>query len=73
MDGVKVFHAGTVRGSDGGYASNGGRVLGITAMGHDIAAAQKTAYKAVDQIDWPEGFCRSDIGFRALAALKAVA
>ncbi len=63
---VLVFHAGTVRGTDGRLLANGGRVLGITASGPTIAAAQARAYAAVDRIDWPEGFCRRDIGWRAI-------
>jgi phosphoribosylamine--glycine ligase len=42
-------------------------VLGVTARGHDIKEAQSRAYAAVDEIDWPEGFCRRDIAWRALA------
>lgn len=64
---VTVFHAGTVRDADGRLRANGGRVLGITALGDSVAAAQKRAYEAVDLIDWPEGFCRRDIGWRAIA------
>ncbi len=65
MDGVKIFHAGTeIR--DGNIVAVGGRVLGVTALGTTIAEAQAKAYKAVDAIDWPEGFCRRDIGWRAL-------
>jgi len=63
---VTVFHAGT-RAEDGRVLANGGRVLGVTALGSDIAAAQQRAYGAVDTIDWPEGFCRRDIGWRAVA------
>ena len=62
---VTVFHAGTARGKDGVVAA-GGRVLGVTALGADVAAARLRAYDAVDRIDWPEGFCRRDIGWRAL-------
>lgn len=69
LDGVTVFHAGTAR-KDGELVSIGGRVLGVTAMAGDLATAQKQAYAAIDKIDWPGGFCRSDIGFRALAAAK---
>jgi phosphoribosylamine--glycine ligase len=61
---VTVFHAGT-KGEDGRILANGGRVLNVTATGKTIAEAQKRAYEAVDLIDWPEGFCRRDIGWRA--------
>ncbi len=47
--------------------ASGGRVLGVTARGATLAEAQASAYAAVDSIDWPEGFCRRDIGWRALA------
>jgi phosphoribosylamine--glycine ligase len=64
-DGVVVFHAGTRR--DGAkLLANGGRVLDVTALGATVAEAQARAYAAVDRIDWPEGFCRRDIGWRAL-------
>jgi len=63
---VHVFHAGTRR--DGArLLANGGRVLNVTALGADVAEAQERAYQAVDGIDWPEGFCRRDIGWRALS------
>ncbi|MBT7942964.1 MAG: phosphoribosylamine--glycine ligase, partial [Alphaproteobacteria bacterium] len=62
---VMVFHAGT-RDDDGRVVAAGGRVLGITALGKTIKAAQKRAYEAVDLIDWPDGFCRRDIGWRAI-------
>jgi phosphoribosylamine---glycine ligase len=65
LPGVHVFHAGTAR-RDGKIVSAGGRVLNITAMGKDVAEAQKRAYAAADLIDWPEGFCRRDIGWRAI-------
>ena len=65
-----VFHAGTARDDAGRLLANGGRVLGVTALGADLAAAQKNAYDAIAQIDWPEGFCRQDIGWRALNSLK---
>ena len=42
--------------------ADGGRVLGVTALGRDLAAARERAYGTVDRIDWPEGFCRRDIG-----------
>ena len=65
VPGVTVFHAGTAR-RQGQVVANGGRVLGVTALGSDLAAARAAAYRAVDAIDWPEGFCRRDIGWRAL-------
>ncbi|QJE73881.1 phosphoribosylamine--glycine ligase [Aerophototrophica crusticola] len=61
-----VFHAGTKRAEDGRVLATGGRVLGVTAMAKTIIDAQRQAYTAVDLIDWPEGFCRRDIGWRAL-------
>ncbi len=65
MPDVVVFHAGTAAGPDGTILANGGRVLDITATGASIAEARARAYAAVDRIDWPEGFCRRDIGARA--------
>lgn len=62
---LKVFHAGTVR-RDGKLLANGGRVLNVTALGQTVAEAQAKAYAAIDRIDWPEGFCRRDIGWRAV-------
>lgn len=67
MEGVRIFHAGTRRDGRRIFAS-GGRVLGVTALGRDVREAQKRAYTAVDAIDWPEGFCRRDIAWRALAS-----
>ncbi len=65
IDGVKIFHAGTEKkGND--IIATGGRVLGVTALGSTLEAAQVKAYQAVDRIDWPQGFCRRDIGWRAL-------
>ena len=64
-DDLQVFHAGTRR--DGGrLLANGGRVLNVTALGRTVSEAQARAYAAVDRIDWPEGFCRRDIGWRAV-------
>ena len=63
MEGVTVFHAGT-KAEDGKILANGGRVLGVTALGADVGEAQKRAYGAVDAIDWKQGFCRTDIGWR---------
>ena len=64
-DKLKVFHAGTLR-RDGKLIANGGRVLNVTALGQTVAEARDRAYDAIDRIDWPEGFCRSDIGWRAI-------
>lgn len=64
--GVEVFHAGTVK-KLGEIVSNGGRVLNVTAVGATTKDAQKAAYAAVDKIDFPDGFCRRDIGWRAIA------
>ena len=61
-----VFHAGTRRDGDGRLLATGGRVLGVTALGADAAQARERAYAAVDRIDWPDGFCRRDIGWRAV-------
>jgi phosphoribosylamine--glycine ligase len=61
IPGVKVFQAGTAR-RDGGLVANGGRVLNVTARGKTATDARARAYAAVDRIDWPEGFCRRDIG-----------
>ena len=65
LDDVVVFHAGTAR-VDGACVADGGRVLGVTARGDTVAAAQRRAYEAVSLIDWPEGFYRRDIGWRAI-------
>jgi phosphoribosylamine--glycine ligase len=64
-DDVLVFHAGTKL-EDGRLLANGGRVLDVTAMGRTVAEAQERAYMAVAKIDWPQGFCRRDIGWRAV-------
>jgi len=66
VDGVTIFHAGTKR-ADGKLVASGGRVLNVTATGKSLKEAQARAYQAVDLIDWPQGFCRRDIGWRALA------
>ncbi len=63
--GAMVFQAGTER-LDGQLVSSGGRVLAVCGAGPDLAAAQAVAYRAVDAIAWPDGFCRRDIGWRAL-------
>ena len=63
--GVEVFQAGTLQQNDK-LTSNGGRVLNVTALGKTIKQAQQKAYAAVDKIDYPDSFCRRDIGWRAL-------
>ena len=66
MEGVEIFHAGTAA-RHGMIVANGGRVLNVTARGKTVKEARDRAYAAVDRIDWPEGFCRRDIGWRAIA------
>ena len=61
-----VFHAGTAR-ADGHIVASGGRVLNVTARGASLQQARDRAYAMVDRIDWPQGFCRRDIGWRALS------
>ena len=61
--GAKVFHAGTAL-SGGQLIASGGRVLNVTALSASVAEAQELAYAAVNQIDFPDGFCRRDIGWR---------
>ena len=68
---LHVFHAGTRRDGDRLLAA-GGRVLNVTALGKTVQEAQQRAYAAVNQIDWPEGFCRRDIGWREIGRDKAV-
>jgi phosphoribosylamine---glycine ligase len=65
-NGAKVFHAGTAF-SDGQLVANGGRVLGVTALGATVSEARERAYAAVDAISFPSGFCRRDIGWREVA------
>jgi len=69
-DGVEIFHAGTAE-RDGKIVANGGRVLNVTAAAATVTEAQRLAYEAVDRIDWPEGFCRRDIGWRAVEREQA--
>ncbi len=71
VPGAAVFHAGTKPGADGAIIADGGRVLGVCGLGRDVAAAQATAYAAVGKIQWQDGFCRSDIGWRAIAREKS--
>ncbi|MGM0516590.1 MAG: phosphoribosylamine--glycine ligase [Pseudomonadota bacterium] len=63
--GVKAFHAGTAE-KDGQIVTNGGRVLCVTALGETVEAAQKAAYAGVDKVQFEGGFCRHDIGWRAI-------
>src|SRR5581483_4652580 len=72
LPGVAIYHGATRR--DGvRLLAAGGRVLSVTAMGATVAEAQSRAYAAVDAIDWPQGFCRRDIGWRAIARERAEA
>jgi phosphoribosylamine--glycine ligase len=69
VEGVEIFHAGTIAGTgaDGDrICANGGRVLNVCARGKSVRDAQTCAYAAVDRIKWPDGFCRRDIGWRAI-------
>ncbi|WP_324740869.1 phosphoribosylamine--glycine ligase [Tsuneonella sp. CC-YZS046] len=68
--GARVFHAGTALDAAGALASSGGRVLNVTARGASVTEAQAAAYRAVDLIDFPDGFCRRDIGWREVAREK---
>lgn len=69
---VKVFHAGTALDPEGNFIATGGRVLGVTAQGKDLEEARDRAYEAVEQINWPGGFFRRDIGWRALLLKQCV-
>ena len=71
-EGVEIFHAGTRREGNRFFA-NGGRVLSVTALGRTVGEAQARAYAAIAKIDWPGGFCRTDIGWRAVAREKSQA
>ncbi|MDG2269877.1 MAG: phosphoribosylamine--glycine ligase [Alphaproteobacteria bacterium] len=64
--GAMVFHAGTMAEGEK-ILANGGRVLNVTAHAPSIAEAQQGAYAAIEAIDWPDGFCRRDIGWRAIS------
>jgi len=68
--GEKIFHAGTAM-KDGQLVATGGRVLNVTAIGHDVREAQAGAYSLVEGITWENGFCRRDIGWRAAAREKS--
>jgi phosphoribosylamine--glycine ligase len=69
MEEVQIFHAGT-RAEGERITANGGRVLGVAATGKSVREAQARAYAAVDEIDWPGGFCRRDIGYLAVEREK---
>lgn len=69
-DGVEIFHAGTAQ-RDGKLVAAGGRVLNVTARGATVSEARERAYAAIAEIDWPGGFCRSDIGWREVEREKA--
>jgi phosphoribosylamine--glycine ligase len=66
VPGVAVLHAGTAFDAEGRVIATGGRVLGVTASAETLAEARENAYRAVDRIEWADGFCRRDIGWRAL-------
>ena len=70
-DEVTIFHAGTTRTDKGVLLATGGRVLVATARGASVTEAQARAYGTVGKIRWAHGFCRSDIGWRAVAREKA--
>ncbi|WP_342724319.1 phosphoribosylamine--glycine ligase [Bradyrhizobium sp. B097] len=70
VEGVEIFHAGTVA-KDGAILANGGRVLNVCGMGTTVTEARDRAYQAVDRIKWPEGFCRRDIAWQAVEQEKA--
>lgn len=68
MNGTFVFHAGTKR-DNGKVLTNGGRVLGVTALGNSLEEAIKNAYSAANKVNWPHKYCRTDIGKKGLASL----
>jgi phosphoribosylamine--glycine ligase len=65
VEGVEIFHAGT-KAEGGKILANGGRVLNVSAQGETVSEAQARAYRAIDRIRWPDGFCRRDIGWQAV-------
>jgi phosphoribosylamine--glycine ligase len=71
VEGAEIFHAGT-RAEGGRILANGGRVLNVCALGRTVKDAQARAYAAVDRVRWPEGFCRRDIGWRAVERESAL-
>jgi phosphoribosylamine--glycine ligase len=70
VEGVEIFHAGTQL-QNGKLVANGGRVLNVCAVGKTVAIAKARAYQAIDLIRWSDGFCRRDIGWRAIARERA--
>jgi phosphoribosylamine--glycine ligase len=70
LAGAQIFHAGTAR-EGNRLVADGGRVLGVAALGKDVAEARRAAYRAVDAIDFPTGFCRRDIGWREIARKRS--
>ena len=66
VEGVEIFHAGT-KAEGGRILADGGRVLDVCALGRSVEAARERAYAAIEKIRWPQGFCRRDIGWRAVA------
>jgi phosphoribosylamine--glycine ligase len=70
IEGVEIFHAGTKE-AGGKITANGGRVLNVSARGKTVSEAQAKAYQAIDQITWPDGFCRRDIGWQAVKREKS--
>jgi phosphoribosylamine---glycine ligase len=69
VEGVEIFHAGT-KAEGGQILADGGRVLNVSALGKDVREARGRAYEAISRIRWPEGFCRHDIGWRAMEREK---
>jgi phosphoribosylamine--glycine ligase len=69
IDDVEIFHAGT-KDERGHIVANGGRVLNVSALGNTVSQARERAYAAIHRIRWPEGFCRRDIGYQAIAREK---
>lgn len=70
LENVEVFHAGTQRDDNGMVRAMGGRVLSVTALGTTVCEAKDRAYEAIAKIDWPEGYYRTDIGWRAMEREK---
>jgi|SRR5215470_7044141 len=70
IEGVEIFHAGT-QAQNGKLVANGGRVLNVCSVGKTVAIAKARAYQAIDLIRWPDGFCRHDIGWRAIERERA--